>query len=218
MRIRDGVYGYKEKGLFDANTYVIRDELTVLIDPGSEIYLGRRLEEMEEDGISAEDIDLITLTHLHPDHCNATAALKDISGAKVALHPSQKEYLDIMLEEVSRALGVGTGPKFVVDLVLNENLSIGDTELRIVHTPGHSPGSVCFYVSAEKILICGDLMFDKSVGRTDLPFGNKEELETSINRISSLDTELLLPGHGALIEGRSNVKRNYEFIKERVFV
>ena len=214
MRIQDGLYWYKEKGLFDANTYVIRDELTVLIDPGFEIYLGLRLEEMEKDGISAEDIDLIMLTHLHPDHCNATAALKDISGAKVALHSSQMEYLDIMLEEVSRVLGVGTGPKFEVDLVLDENLSIGDTELRIVHTPGHSPGSVCFYVSAEKILICGDLVFEKSVGRTDLPFGNKEELEKSINMISALDTELLLPGHGALIEGRSNVERNYEFIKE----
>jgi glyoxylase-like metal-dependent hydrolase (beta-lactamase superfamily II) len=115
------VYWYKEKGLFDANTYVIRDELTVLIDPGFEIYLGRRLEEMEEDGISAEDIDLILLTHLHPDHCNATAALKDLSSAKVALHPSQMEHLDIMLEEVSRVLGVGTGPKFVVDSVLDEN-------------------------------------------------------------------------------------------------
>jgi len=214
MRIQDGLYWYKEKGLFDANTYVIRDELTVLIDPGFEIYLGLRLEEMEEDGISAEDIDLITLTHLHPDHCNATAALKDISGAKVALHSSQTEYLDIMLEEVSRALGVGTVPKFVVDLMLDKNLSIGDTELRIVHTPGHSPGSVCFYVSAGEILICGDLVFEKSVGRTDLPFGSKEELEKSINLISALDTELLLPGHGALIEGRSNVKRNYEFVKE----
>jgi glyoxylase-like metal-dependent hydrolase (beta-lactamase superfamily II) len=57
-------------------------------------------------------------------------------------------------------------------------------------------------------------VFEKSVGRTDLPFGNKEELEKSINRISALDTELLLPGHGALIEGRSNIKRNYEFVKE----
>lgn len=214
MRIQDGVYWYKEKGFLDANTYVIKDEITLLIDPGLENYLGLRLEEMREGGIDARDIDLITLTHLHPDHCDATAALKDISGAKIALPSSQLEYLDIMTEEASRFIGIGNAKKFEVDLVLEESLNLGNTELRILHTPGHSPESICFYASDKKILICGDLVFEKSVGRTDLPFGNEEELKSSINTVSALDTELLLPGHGAIIEGRSNVKRNYEFVRE----
>ncbi len=214
MRIQNGVYWYKEKGLRDANTYVIKDEITVLIDPGLENYLGLRLEEMQEDGMDAKDIDLITLTHLHPDHCDATASLKEISGAKVALHPSQLEYLDIMREETSRFLGIeAKTKKFDVDFVFEEKLSLGNTELKVLHTPGHSPGSICFYASDKKILICGDLVFDKSVGRADLPFGTKEELKKSINKILALDTELLLPGHGAIIRGRSNVKRNYEFVK-----
>jgi hydroxyacylglutathione hydrolase len=214
MRIQDGVYWYKEKGLLDANTYVIKDEITVLIDPGLENYLGLRLEEMQEDGISARNIDLITLTHLHPDHCDATAVLKEVSGAKVALHSSQREYLGIINEEVSRSLGIELKTKrFDVDFVFDERLSLGNIELKILHTPGHSPESICFYAPDKKILICGDLVFDKSVGRTDLPFGNKEELKSSINTVSALDTELLLPGHGAIIEGRSNVKRNYEFVK-----
>jgi len=169
---------------------------------------------MREGGIDARDIDLITLTHLHPDHCDATAALKDISGAKIALPSSQLEYLDIMTEEASRFIGIGNAKKFEVDLVLEESLNLGNTELRILHTPGHSPESICFYASDKKILICGDLVFEKSVGRTDLPFGNEEELKSSINTVSALDTELLLPGHGAIIEGRSNVKRNYEFVRE----
>lgn len=214
MRIQNGVYWYKEKGLRDANTYVIKDEITVLIDPGLENYLGLRLEEMQEDGMDAKDIDLITLTHLHPDHCDATASLKEVSGAKVALHPSQLEYLDIMREETSRFLGIeAKTKKFDVDFVFEEKLSLGNTELKVLHTPGHSPGSICFYASDKKILICGDLVFDKSVGRADLPFGTKEELKKSINKILALDTELLLPGHGAIIRGRSNVKRNYEFVK-----
>ena len=214
MRIQNGVYWYKEKGLLDANTYVIKDEITVLIDPGLENYLGLRLEEMQEDGMDAKDIDLITLTHLHPDHCDATASLKEVSGAKVALHPSQLEYLDIMREETSRFLGIeAKTKKFDVDFVFEEKLSLGNTELKVLHTPGHSPGSICFYASDKKILICGDLVFDKSVGRADLPFGTKEELKKSINKILALDTELLLPGHGAIIRGRSNVKRNYEFVK-----
>jgi hydroxyacylglutathione hydrolase len=214
MRIQNGVYWYKEKGLLDANTYVIKNKITVLIDPGLKSYLELRLEEMQEDGIELKDIDLIAITHLHPDHCDATAALKEISGAKVALHSSQREYLGIINEEVSRSLGIELKTKkFYVDFVCDERLSLGNTELKILHTPGHSPESVCFYAQDKKILICGDLVFDKSVGRTDLPFGNKEELKGSINTVSALDTELLLPGHGAIIEGRSNVERNYEFVK-----
>jgi hydroxyacylglutathione hydrolase len=214
MRIQNGVYWYKEKGLLDANTYVIKDKITVLIDPGLENYLGLRLEEMQEDGIDLKDIDLIAITHLHPDHCDATAVLKEISGAKVALHSSQREYLGIINEEVSRSLGIeAKTKKFDVDFVFEERLSLGNTELKILHTPGHSPESVCFYARDKKILICGDLVFDRGVGRTDLPFGNKEELKSSINTVSALDTELLLPGHGAIIEGRSDVERNYEFVK-----
>ncbi len=214
MRIQDDVYWYKERGFLDANTYVIKDKITVLIDPGSENYLERKLEEMREDGIDAKEVDLIMITHLHPDHCDATVALKELSGAKVALHPSQLRYLDIMAEEALKFIGIGMEKKFDADLVLEDKLNIGNTELKIIHTPGHSPGSVCFYTLAKKILICGDLVFEKSVGRTDLPFGNKEELKSSIKKVSILDTELLLPGHGAIIKGKSNVKRNYEFVKE----
>ncbi len=214
MRIQDDVYWYKERGFLDANTYVIKDKITVLIDPGSENYLERKLEEMREDGIDAKEVDLIMITHLHPDHCDATVALKELSGAKVALHPSQLRYLDIMAEEALKFIGIGMEKKFNADLVLEDKLNIGNTGLKIIHTPGHSPGSVCFYTLAKKILICGDLVFEKSVGRTDLPFGNKEELKSSIKKVSILDTELLLPGHGAIIEGKSNVKRNYEFVKE----
>ncbi len=215
MRIKEGVYWYKEKGLLDANTYVIKDEITVLIDPGLEKYLGRRLEEMQEDGIDPKEVDLITITHLHPDHCDATASLKEVSGAKVALHQSQVEYLDIMTEETSRFLDIGIAKKFTADFVFEERIE--NTELKILHTPGHSPESICLYASDKKILICGDLVFEKGIGRTDLPLGNTEELKNSINAVSALDTELLLPGHGAVIEGRGNIERNYEFVREFYF-
>ena len=213
MRIKDGVYWYKEKGTLDANTYVLREELTILIDPGLENYLEPRLKEMQGDGIDPKDIDVIAITHLHPDHCGATAALKEVSGAKVALHPLQVDYLDIMAEESRKFLGVGMAYKFNADIVLEERLRLGSTELDVLHTPGHSPGSICFYAEDKKILICGDLVFEQGVGRTDLPFGNMDELRNSIETVSALDTELLLPGHGAIIEGRNNIERNYEFVK-----
>ena len=211
MKLQDGVYWYREKGVLDANTYVIRGEQTVLIDPGLGNYLGLLLKEMQEDGIAPKEVDVIAITHLHPDHCDATAALKDVSGAKVAVHSSQWEYRDMLLEEASRVLGI-EAKKFEVDFVFEDSLE--HTELRIQHTPGHSPESVCFYAVDKKTLISGDLVFDKGIGRTDLPFGNNEELINSINTISTLDTELLLPGHGAILKGRSNVKRNYDFIRE----
>jgi len=217
MRIKDGVYWYKEQGFFDANTYVIKDELTVLIDPGLENYLGRRLKEIPADGTDPEDIDIILVTHLHPDHCGAAAALKELSGAQVALHPSQREYLDIMAEEAVKFFGFDITRKFSADLVLGERLSLGKTYLEVLHTPGHSPCSICFYAGDKKMLICGDLVFEQGVGRTDLPFGNAEELKTSIETVSTRDTELLLPGHGGIIEGRNKIKRNYEFIKEVYF-
>ena len=211
------MYLYREKGTLDANTYVIKDELTVLIDPGLENYLEQRLKEMQDDGIDPKDIDVIAITHLHPDHCGATAALKEVSGAKVALHPLQVDYLDIMAEESRKFLGVGIAKKFSADFVLEERLSLGSTELKVIHTPGHSPGGICFYAEDTKILICGDLVFEQGVGRTDLPFGDMKELKNSIETVSALDTELLLPGHGRIIEGESNVKRNYEFIKAVYF-
>ena len=211
MKLQDGVYRYREKGVLDANTYVIRGEQTVLIDPGLGNYLGLLLKEMQEDGIAPKEVDVIAITHLHPDHCDATAALKDVSGAKVAVHSSQWEYRDMLLEAASRVLGI-EAKKFKVDFVFEDSLE--HTELRIQHTPGHSPESICFYAADKKTLISGDLVFDKGIGRTDLPFGNTEALISSINTISTLDTELLLPGHGAILKGRSNVKMNYDFIRE----
>ncbi|NOR79191.1 MAG: MBL fold metallo-hydrolase [Methanophagales archaeon] len=211
MKLQDGVYRYREKGVLDANTYVIRGEQTVLIDPGLGNYLGLLLKEMQEDGIAPKEVDVIAITHLHPDHCDATAALKDVSGAKVAVHSSQWEYRDMLLEAASRVLGI-EAKKFKVDFVFEDSLE--HTELRILHTPGHSPESICFYAVDKKTLISGDLVFDKGIGRTDLPFGNTEALINSINTISTLDTELLLPGHGAILKGRSNVKMNYDFIRE----
>jgi glyoxylase-like metal-dependent hydrolase (beta-lactamase superfamily II) len=217
MKLRDGIYWYSERGFFDANAYVLEDELTLLIDPGLERYLALRLKEMREDGIDPKEVDVILVTHLHPDHCGATAALKEVSGAQVALHPSQRAYLDRMAEEAPKFFGMGIATKFVPDFVLGARLSIGTTDLEVIHTPGHSPCSISVYDADKKILICGDLVFEKGVGRTDLPFGDIEELKNSLEIVSELDTELLLPGHGAPIEGSGNVKRNYEFIKRVYF-
>jgi hydroxyacylglutathione hydrolase len=217
LRIREGVFLYRERGMLDSNTYVLRDELTILIDPGLETYLAPKLKELQRDGLDPAEIDLIAITHLHPDHCGATAALRDLTGAKVALHPAQEEYREIMSEESRQYLGVGITKQFSAEIELGEQVNLGRHAVRIIHTPGHSPCSVCFYVQDERILVCGDLVFVQGVGRTDFPSGDFEALKSSIELVSKLETELLLPGHGPLLQGQSAVARNFEFIKAVYF-
>jgi glyoxylase-like metal-dependent hydrolase (beta-lactamase superfamily II) len=80
-------------------------------------------------------------------------------------------------------------------------------------TPGHSPGSLCLYWPDKKALFTGDLVFFQGVGRTDLPGGNGKELKKSIQRISHLDTEYLLTGHGEIVIGQEAIKENFQKIQ-----
>ncbi len=212
MMIRDGIYWYREKGPFDANTYLIKGDITILIDPGLRAYLKQRIRELENDEINR--IDVIAVTHLHPDHYDAIVGMKEAYDAKVALHISQSRYRDMMMEEASRFFCMSFMHDFHVDMEFRDTLRLGSNrELRILHTPGHSPESICIYSPVERFLISGDLVFERGIGRTDLPFGNEAELRDSIHRISMLNTELLLPGHGNIISGNAAIRRNYEFIK-----
>ena len=83
MKLSDSLFYYPENGMMDCNTYVIKDEVNVLIDPGFAQYLPTLVEAMREDGIEAKDIDIITNTHLHADHYWGNEAFKEISKAKI---------------------------------------------------------------------------------------------------------------------------------------
>jgi glyoxylase-like metal-dependent hydrolase (beta-lactamase superfamily II) len=96
-------------------------------------------------------------------------------------------------------------------------LNLGETEIELIPSPGHSPESVCYYLRNEKVLICGDVLFNQNTGRVDLPGGSAEQLKQSIERLSKLDVEYLLPGHMDIVTGAENVRRNFEFIKQNIF-
>jgi len=91
---------------------------------------------------------------------------------------------------------------------------VKDLSLDVIHTPGHSPGSICLRWKEEKALFTGDVIFRDGLGRTDLPGGNGEELKQSIRRISRLEVEWLLPGHGDFIAGSKEVQRNFSRVEE----
>jgi len=216
MKLTDNLYFYPENGMMDCNTYVIKDDLCVIVDPCSRQFLSQLAGDMLKDGIDPKDISIITNTHLHPDHCWANEGFKSISGAKIIIHPLHKEFYDWIVNEASKFLGF-EGFGFEADSYLDDNkLNTGHMDFELVHTPGHSPESICFYSKNEKILIPGDVIFAQNTGRVDLPGGNAEELKQSIEGLSQLEIEYLLPGHMDFVSGVEEVKSNFEFIKKHV--
>ncbi len=216
MRLTKNLYFYPEKGMLDCNTYVIKGNPTVIIDPGSTQFLTTLIQDLHQDGIEAEDIDIIANTHLHGDHCGANEACKQISGAKILSHPLQKRFYNVSVIETARFFGLPP-IEFEADSYIDKNkLDTGDVELELIPSPGHSPDSICFYSQRDKILICGDVIFNQNTGRVDLPGGNADELKRSIDELSQLEIDYLLPGHMDIVTSAEQVKRNFEFVKRSV--
>jgi glyoxylase-like metal-dependent hydrolase (beta-lactamase superfamily II) len=216
MRLIKNLYFFPEKGMMDSNTYVIKDETSIIIDPGLTQFLPELLQDLLRDGIDPKEIDIIANTHLHGDHCWANEAFKKVSGAKIMLHPLQKDSWDETVNQTSRFFGV-PAVEFTPDGFLDtDKLNTGEVEFELIPSPGHSPDSVCFYCQSEKVLICGDVIFNQNTGRVDLPGGGADQLKQSIERLSQLEIEYLLPGHMDIIIGREKVKANFEFIKRYV--
>jgi len=216
MKLTKNLYFFSEKGMMDCNTYVIKDRSSLLIDPGLTQFLPALIEEMQRDGIDPKDIKLIANTHLHGDHCWANDDFKKLSGAEILLHPIQKQFGQAAAVQTSQFFGV-SAVEFSEDRLMdNERLNLGETEIELIPSPGHSPDSICYYCPNDKVLICGDVIFSQNTGRVDLPGGSADQLKASIERLSQLDIEYLLPGHMDIVVGRENVKNNFDFIKKYV--
>ena len=217
MKLTNNLYFYPETGILDCNSYVIKDDLSIIIDLGSPQFLSELMRDLRKDGIEPEDIDIITNTHLHGDHCWADEAFKKSSEAEISIHSLQKKFYDITVIETSRFFGLQP-LDFREDSCLDDNkLGAGNTEPELICSPGHSPDSICFYYQKDKILICGDVIFSQNTGRVDLPGGNAAELKQSIEQLSQLEIEYLLPGHMDIVTGADKVKDNFEFIKKHIF-
>jgi glyoxylase-like metal-dependent hydrolase (beta-lactamase superfamily II) len=209
----------------------------VIVDPGflvNETYEGcidSLTDAMGNDGFKMEDIGLIINTHTHPDHCQATETIVErsartdgkgkIDKAIVALTREADDYYRVAGERMSSMFGMKAVKLDPLIHLVEGDLSLGRDEkqvnLTVFHTPGHSPGSICIYSPDKKALITGDLVFNGSVGRTDFPGGSITTLKQSIERVSQLDVEYLLPGHstemGSIIEGKRRVEQNFRAIK-----
>jgi glyoxylase-like metal-dependent hydrolase (beta-lactamase superfamily II) len=216
MKLTDNLYFYPEKGMFDCNTYVIKDDLNIIIDPGYPQFLPALIQDLHQDGIELKDIDIITDTHLHGDHCGANEAFKELSEAKIIIHPVQRKFYEVTVIETTKFFGLQP-LDFAEDSCFDgSELATGDTEIKFIHSPGHSPDSICFYCQKDKILICGDVIFHGNTGRVDLPGGDSAELKQSTERLSQLEIGYLLPGHMGVVAGAEEVKDNFEFVGEHI--
>jgi glyoxylase-like metal-dependent hydrolase (beta-lactamase superfamily II) len=175
---------------------------------------------IEGNGFKVDDIGLIINTHSHLDHCQANQLVVQKSGAWITLSEEEDEFRRTLGERLNAMLGA-KAPEFTPLFYLKEGeLRLGaknKVNLQVFLTPGHSPGSVCLYWPEAKILITGDVVFYGSIGRTDFPGGSLSVLKNSIERLSQLDVDYLVPGHrteyGGVVKDKKNVQRNFQAVK-----
>jgi glyoxylase-like metal-dependent hydrolase (beta-lactamase superfamily II) len=174
---------------YDSNAYLIDAKRKTLVDAGID---GTRVLEQVP-----ADLDLIILTHCHYDHVAAVPELVAATGAKVAMH--EDDVACLKSDRISAAAAFGQqSPAFKVDITLHDGdlVDLGDAKLKVISTPGHTPGSICLYDEATHVMFTGDTVFEGgSFGRTDIG-GNPEHMISSLEALTKYDVSALYPGHG----------------------
>ena len=179
-------------GALGNNSYLITDErekVSALIDVGE-------VNQRVFYAIKAHDIAYVLLTHCHYDHSGGTQSIKDVTNAKIAIHKDEADGLldpDINLSCAFKQREISIKPDVLLED--GQEISVGSLKIKVIHTPGHTRGSVCFLVG--KTLFSGDTLFRQNVGRIDLPTGDPVKMKESLLKIKELDSEIkILPGHG----------------------
>ena len=216
MKIIDDLHGFLwlNPTANNCNTYLINGNKKVLVDPGHDHLFGHVEEGLSKLSISPDEIDLVIITHGHPDHMEGVKRFESLP-AMVAIPEGEIDFIRQIVPNYGDTFGV---PDFEPDILLQEgDLKVGDLDLQVIHTPGHSPNSICLYWPTKKVLFSGDVAFNQGIGRTDLPGGNGQALKESIKKISRLDIDYLLTGHGEIVSGHDQVKNNFRDIENYWF-
>lgn len=182
------------------NTYILYNELKdcIIIDPGC--YFDSEKDEMEAFITQSGLIPRMLLnTHCHLDHVFGNKFVAETYGLTLHLHAKEKALLDY-----APASGLMYEMPFdnykgeYIYLKEGDKISLGDDELRVIEAPGHSPGHICFYSAAGHFIICGDVLFNRSIGRTDLPGGSHQTLLKNIREKLFVlpDETVVYSGHG----------------------
>lgn len=182
-------------GPYESNCYLIWDEdlKGIVIDPGADAEI--ILQAIDEEGL---EIIGYPFTHGHYDHICAADQVMARHPAPACMHPADLKWA---FSDINQAppfyLQPATPPVVSPGLEEGSEMNYGGLRFKCLHTPGHSPGCVCFYFEKEKILIAGDTLFQGSIGRTDLPGGDMNEMTNSLRRLHQLPDDLqVYCGHG----------------------
>jgi hydroxyacylglutathione hydrolase len=184
-------------GPLQCNCTLLGDEESgegIVIDPGDEVSrIYRRVENL---GLKLKQI---LITHAHIDHVGGALKLKRLTGAPILLNENDLPLLK-MMEQQAAWVGVPTPEVTAPDASLTDGMAVGLDRYRalVIHTPGHTQGSVCLHFEPLNMIFAGDTLFAGSIGRTDLPGGNPRQIIESIKaRLMTLPDETrVLPGHG----------------------
>lgn len=182
-------------GPIGTNCYIVYDKgKALLIDPGAEP--DKIAEFLEREGLK---VQAILLTHAHFDHIAALDEIRETVDTDVYIHENELPWLsDPQMNGSSKLIGNEIVMKPAEFTFKMGPMEIGDFLFEVIHTPGHSPGSVSFLFDQNEFIISGDVLFYHGIGRTDLPGGNMAEIEATIqNKLYQLKESLTVyPGHG----------------------
>jgi glyoxylase-like metal-dependent hydrolase (beta-lactamase superfamily II) len=172
-----------------ANAYLIRGEKTVLIDAG-----------LDPDVLRISKIDTLINTHCHLDHIGLNKKIQEKTGCGIWMGEEEAEFFETERRVASAAdlfqLDYDLDFKISKGLKDGDVVDLGKTRLRVIHTPGHTPGGICLYDEDSKALFSGDTIFAEGFGRYDLFGGDETRLRNSIKKLSKLEIRELYPGHG----------------------
>src|SRR5580692_3745167 len=185
-------------GMLQCNCSIFGDEESreaIVIDPGDNI--DQILVLLAKHRLK---VKAIVITHAHIDHIGGAAKLKAVTGAPVHMNSSDQELYD-SLEMQAAWLRMKTPERTSIDTEAKDgdSLALGDAVFHVLHTPGHTQGSISLWIPAENKLIAGDTLFRDSIGRTDLPGGDGRQILSSIHTklLTLPETAVVVPGHGA---------------------
>ena len=196
-------------GMLQCNCSIFGDETTgeaIVIDPGDDITSIVEILERRNFKVKA-----IVITHAHIDHIGGAAKLKALTGAPVHMNAKDQGLYD-QLEMQAGWLGMETPERTTIDTEARDGdkLVLGDADFHVIHTPGHTQGSISIWIPAENTLVAGDTLFRDSIGRTDLPGGDGKQILRSIQTklLKLPEDAVVVPGHGQVTTIGREKKRN----------